>query len=319
MLIATAIERFLQTLMHEYGYSAQTLRAYRNDLKALQKFCDSQKLTQVTELTLQVLRDWLWQKQFGSGAASAAAGGSTKTAPKATTIARNIATVKSFGKWLESQDLVAANPAARLKTPRQAKPLPRVVKPTQMQQLLAATAAAATPDDPLAVRDAAILELLYATGMRVSELCGITLQELDLLEHKVAVTGKGNKQRVLYFGAPAAAALQKYLSDARAKLLPQSPHKPAVSQLFLGARGGKLAPSVVYKLTSQRLGKAGGAGPSGPHTLRHTAATHLLEGGADVRVVQEMLGHQNLESTQRYTHVSPARLAAAFKQAHPRA
>lgn len=357
MQITAAIAAFLQTIEHEYGYSSQTVRAYRNDLEAFSCFALAAGRKTVIEIDLELLRDWLWQKQNVGAASGIQNKSSAQTAQreqsvpvKSSTIARNIATLKSFGKWLENQDLVAANPASRLKIPKKPQKLPRIVSEAQLDSVLKAAADRALSGDVIAIRDYAILELLYATGMRVGELCGVRIQDINVAAQQLKVLGKGGKERIVVYGAPAAAALKSYLVSARPTLLARAvAKKPAgddvavetdietdsvshaikgisgvvsadtENRLFLGARGGKLNQSVVYNLVAHYLRGQRSAISAGAHALRHSAATHLLDGGAEIRVVQEMLGHSSLESTQVYTHVSTERLATAFKQAHPRA
>jgi integrase/recombinase XerC len=226
-----------------------------------------------------------------------------------------------------------------LRAPKTARPLPRVLSEDQVTRILDRAAGRAETGDPVEVRDLAVLELLYATALRVNELCTLSLSGLDLHERTVRVTGKGNKQRVVPLGAPAARALDAYLLSARHLLAARMAEIPSVSRVsappaesghsalrdagdrvvFLGNTGRPLTAQAVYRLVARELEQEPGSGPRGPHTLRHTAATHLLNGGADLRVVQEMLGHASLGSTQVYTHVSTERLAAAYRQAHPRA
>lgn len=331
MRLDTAIEGFLSAVEFEYGYSAHTVKAYRRDLHSLAEYVASDleasnaREVGVEALDLERLRGWLWRRQQAGLAAS--------------TLARNVATVKSFGSWLERRQLVPGSPASRLRAPKTARPLPRVLSEDQVTRILDRAAGRAKTGDPVEVRDLAVLELLYATALRVNELCTLSLSGLDLQERTVRVTGKGNKQRVVPLGAPAARALDAYLLSARHRLAARVSEVPAVSPVsappaesgysvlrdagdrvvFLGNTGRPLTAQAVYRLVARELEQEPGSGPRGPHTLRHTAATHLLNGGADLRVVQEMLGHASLGSTQVYTHVSTERLAAAYRQAHPRA
>lgn len=330
-----AIERFLSSLDHERGYSPHTVRAYRRDLRHLAthaemaatpesagQVADGAAGMPVSALTLDLLRDWLWQ-QHESGLAPS-------------TIARSVASVKSFGSWLEHRRLVPGNPAARLRAPKHSSALPRVLTGAQMERLLERARRLADQPDARALRDWAILELLYATGVRVSELCGLTLERLDLHQRTIRVLGKGGAERVVPFGAPAAHALAEYLERGRPVLRSaaaptnqgknvsagQTTRNGAQTMqpvLFLNASGNPLGTRSVYRLVSHALHDEPGTGPRGPHTLRHTAATHLLDGGADLRVVQEVLGHASLGSTQIYTQVSAERLANVYLQAHPRA
>jgi len=307
MTLDEAIGGFLSTVEFEYGYSPQTVISYRRDLNDFANFSAAQQsatVDDIAQLDLEALRAWLWDRQQRGLAAS--------------TLARNVATLKSFGKWLEYRRLVPSNPAARLKTPKKTQALPRVLSEDQVTQILDRAAARAATGDPREVRDHAILELLYATALRVSELCGLTLGGLDLRERTVHVLGKGGKERVVPLGAPAVRILTSYLEQARPQLAALA-GRDDTGRVFLGNSGGELKSHTVYRLVSRELEHEPGSGPQGPHVLRHSAATHLLNGGADLRVVQEMLGHASLGSTQIYTHVSTEKLAQSYRQAHPRA
>lgn len=336
MELRQAIEGFLSAVGYEYGYSPRTVQAYRRDLEQFAVFANdendggdpsadgrtghgsseevlegatrtAQPAFDVELLDVELMRAWLWERQQRGLAAS--------------TLARNVATLKSFGRWLEQRRLVPGNPASRLQAPKQSRSLPRVLSEAQIAGILARAEQRALGGDPEALRDRAVLELLYAAALRVSELCGLTLDALDLRERTVRVLGKGGKERVAPFGAPAAQALAGYLASARHALAARADERAAeaAAALFLGNRGQSLSTDAVYRLVSRQLAHEPGSGPRGPHTLRHTAATHLLDGGADLRVVQEMLGHASLGSTQIYTHVSTEKLAQAYRQAHPRA
>ncbi|RKQ94749.1 integrase/recombinase XerC [Mycolicibacterium mucogenicum 261Sha1.1M5] len=314
MNLDAATSAFLDAARLEFGYSEHTIRSYRRDLLGFTEFADEQGVTSLADADLELMRSWLWERQQAGLAAS--------------TIARNVATLKSFGSWLEARNLLPGNPASRLRTPRAPKALPRVLTQDQMARVLARAEQRAASGDPEQVRNSAILELLYSSALRVSELVSLTTDGFDRRERSVRVIGKGDKERVVPLGAPAARALERYLSAARHALLARSadgrpdgtPTRPAERALFIGNRhGAAINTGAVYRLVSKELEQEPGGGPSGPHTFRHTAATHLLDGGADLRVVQEMLGHSSLSSTQVYTHVSMERLAATYRQAHPRA
>lgn len=324
MRLGEAIEGFLRTARFEYGYSPHTIKAYRGDLRSLAEFVEAETPggepgdTDVSVLDLELLRAWLWDRQQRGYAQG--------------TIARGVATVKSFGSWLEQRRILPGSPASRLQTPKKSRTLPRVLSEQQLDRILDRAAHRAAGGDPVAVRDRAVLELLYATALRVSELCTLPLAGLDLAARTVRVTGKGDKQRIVPFGAPAARALVDYLERGRPLLWEAgeaaneaasrgiaSKGMRVAEPFFLGNQGGGLTESAVYRLVSRELEQEPGSGPRGPHTFRHSAATHLLNGGADLRVVQEMLGHASLGSTQVYTHVSTERLAQTYRQAHPRA
>lgn len=303
MRLSEAIEAFLAAVEIEYGYSVHTVRAYRRDLEGFNLFAEEQSVVEVNDCDLEVMRGWLWKRQ------------EQQLAP--TTIARNAATLKSFGVWLERKRLVPGNPASRLRAPRAPRTLPRVLNDAQVARILDRVAGRAADGDPVHLRDQAVFELLYASALRVSELCTLLLTGLDRRERLVRVMGKGSKERMVPVGGPAAHALECYLETGRPELAKRAPAAPAT--LFLGNRGGELSSNAVYRLVARELEHEPGGGPRGPHTLRHTTATHLLNGGADLRIVQEILGHSSLASTQVYTHVSTERLAESYRQAHPRA
>lgn len=312
MRLSTAVERFLTAVQLEYGYSEHTVRAYQRDLAWFVTFAEESRREQLDACDIELMREWLWQRQQQGLAA--------------TTIARNVATLKSFGTWLERSRLVPGNPASRLRAPKAGRELPRVLADEQMRRLLARVEARATPDQPESLRDHAVFELLYAAALRVSELCSLPVTGVDTAGRTVRVLGKGNKERVVPYGGPAARALDTYMALARPQLLvraaaaaPASSGRVDHGALFAGNSGGRLGVNAVYRMVARELGEEPGGGPKGPHTFRHTAATHLLNGGADLRVVQEMLGHSSLSSTQVYTHVSTERLAQSYRQAHPRA
>jgi integrase/recombinase XerC len=252
-------------------------------------------------LSLPLLRSWL---------AAAAGAGAART-----TLARRTSAVKAFTAWALRRGLIAEDPAARLQTPKAHRTLPAVLRQDQALAAMAASNSGAREGDPLALRDRLIVELLYATGIRVSELCGLDVDDVDTGHRVVRVIGKGDKPRTAPFGVPAADALQAWLAHGRPALA-TADSGPA---LLLGARGRRLDVRQARTVVHQTVAAVPGAPDIGPHGLRHSAATHLLEGGADLRVVQELLGHASLATTQLYTHVTVARLRAVHDQAHPRA
>lgn len=302
MRIDSAHDGFMRYLSAERGYSEHTIKAYSSDLRELSLFAERRNVSEVNAITLDFLRDWLYE--------SAQAGLSK------TTLARRTASVRSFTHWLRRQGEVETDPGARLKSPKADHSLPRVISQPQLQQVFDLLTRNASEGEPVAIRDLAIIELLYASGLRVSELVGLNLGDIDLDRLTVRVMGKGSKERVVPFGTPAATALSDYLVRGRAVLVEG---KAPTHAFFVGARGGKLSTRTVYGLVASLLEPLGGSGPAGPHALRHTAATHLLDGGADLRIVQEMLGHASMGTTQIYTHVSMERLTSSYRQAHPRA
>ena len=252
-------------------------------------------------MSLPLLRSWL-AEQSAAGAARA-------------TLARRTSSVKTFCAWALRRGLITVDPAARLQVPKARRTLPAVLRRDQALDALDAANSGAQEGDPIALRDRLIVELLYATGIRVSELCGLDIDDIDTSRRVVRVLGKGNKQRTVPFGEPAHAALTAWLTDGRPQLsTPES--GPA---LLLGVRGRRLDPRQARTVVHQTVSAVNGAPDIGPHGLRHSAATHLLEGGADLRIVQELLGHTSLATTQLYTHVTVERLRAVHDQAHPRA
>jgi integrase/recombinase XerC len=223
--------------------------------------------------------------------------------------------------WLVRQGIREDNPAARLVTSKQTSHLPDTLSQKQVRQALDTMHAAIHRDDgepsnPLAMRDVAMFEVLYATGIRVAELEGLDIDDIDSMRLTVKVTGKGNKQRVVPLTTPAGTALEQWLSQGRPKVLAETVQTPAV---FLGARGRRIGARQIREVVNEVLKALGDTSASGVHVLRHTAATHLLDGGADLRSVQELLGHESLQTTQLYTHVSIDRLRQGYQQAHPRA
>ena len=296
------LDEFAEHLALERGRSSHTQRAYLGDIRALFDFVAARNPDAApANLTLPELRAWL--------AAQASAGAAR------TTLARRTSAVKTFTAWASRRGLLAGDPAARLQVPKAHRRLPAVLRQDQALDAMAAAKSGAQQRDPLALRDLLIVELLYATGIRVSELCGLDVDDVDSHHRVLRVLGKGNKQRTVPFGEPAREALAAWLAEGRPSLV-TSASGPA---LLLGARGRRLDPRQARTVVHQTVAAVDGAPDIGPHGLRHSAATHLLEGGADLRIVQELLGHSTLATTQLYTHVSVARLRAVHDQAHPRA
>jgi integrase/recombinase XerC len=294
------LEEFDEYLELQCGRSAHTRRAYLGDLRSLFAFLDGRGIG-LDGLSLPLLRAWL---------AAAAGAGAART-----TLARRTSAVKAFAGWAARRGLLAADPAARLQVPKAHRTLPAVLRQDQALAAMAAAKSGAEQGDPLALRDQLIVEMLYATGIRVSELCGLDIDDVDTRYRLVRVLGKGNKQRTAPFGVPAADALRAWLAEGRPALV-TAESGPA---LLLGARGRRLDVRQARTVVHQTVAAVNGAPDMGPHGLRHSAATHLLEGGADLRVVQELLGHSSLATTQLYTHVAVSRLRAVHDQAHPRA
>ncbi len=290
---------FEEYLRHQRGMSPHTARAYLGDLGHLATFLRSAD-THLADATLEDLRAWL---------AAMAAQGLTRT-----TLARRGASVRAFYGWAHDEGRVPHNPALRLASARASHTMPEVLSIPNVLEMLRVAELRADDADPITLRDWAIAELLYATGMRVGELCSVDVHDIDLDERLVKVVGKGNKERVIPFGTPAAAAVREWLEAGRPRCV--SPRTSAA--LFLGKRGQRVDQRQVREAIHQ-LCAAAGVPDVAPHALRHSAATHLLTGGSDLRSVQEVLGHASLNTTQRYTHVSAERLRSAYQLAHPRA
>ena len=301
MQLTQAIAQFGDHIAIERALSPQTVRNYGVDLDLFARFAATRGIDRTEQLSVELCRDWLWELSE----AGAARG----------TLARRSASVRSFGAWGQRIGLWEHSPARRLARPKPQQSLPRVLSQAQMTELLDRAKQFAEHGEPIARRNWAILELLYATGIRVSELVGLNLDGCDLDRLTVRVWGKGGKERVVPFGAPAKDAIVEYLRLARPVLVTGEP----TEALWLGARGQRLTARAAYGIAHRMLIDIPGSGPAGPHVFRHTAATHLLDGGADLRAVQEVLGHASLGTTQVYTHVSAERLASAYRQAHPRA
>lgn len=308
-MIDAEIEQFLRSLRAERGYSPHTERAYRNDLNDLASFAETRGAGAIEAIDLALLRDWLWR--------------GTEAGRARSTIARHAAAARGFTGWLARAGMLESDPGLRLRAPKPQRSLPRVLTRAQMEEILMSLKARASEHEPQALRDLAVVELLYASALRVSELASLNVDSIDLDRLTARVVGKGDKERVVPFGVPALSALVDYLRVARPILLRSREgderQMVAHSALFLGARGGRIGTRAIYALVAALLAEVPGGGPAGPHALRHTAATHLLDGGADLRAVQEMLGHASLGTTQIYTHVSTERLKESYRVAHPRA
>ncbi|GAT17261.1 site-specific tyrosine recombinase XerC [Mycolicibacterium thermoresistibile] len=302
MSVDTVLDEFADYLALQRGRSPHTCRAYLGDLRSLFDFVEQRSPgSGLGGLSLPVLRAWL---------AAQAADGSART-----TLARRTSAVKTFTAWAVRQGLLSTDPALRLQVPKARRTLPAVLRRDQALAAMAAADSGAQQKDPIALRDRLIVEMLYATGIRVSELCGLDIDDVDTDRHLARVLGKGGRQRTVPFGEPARGALTDWLTDGRPALA-TAESGPA---LLLGVRGRRLDPRQARTVVHQTVAAVAGAPDIGPHGLRHSAATHLLEGGADLRIVQELLGHTSLATTQLYTHVTVERLRAVHDQAHPRA
>ena len=314
MTVAAALERFLASLAARDA-SPHTRRAYEAAVGSYLRWLEDRGVDW-RRPPRDELRSYLAELSEGRARS---------------TVAQRLAAIRSFGRWARRAGLVEADPWSAVGTPRRPRRLPAVLGVGDVERLLETAAAApaparrrrgAPPDDlaaALDLRDLAIVETAYAAGLRISELASVTLGSLDLGRGEVRVTGKGRKDRVGLLGRPARAALGAYLAGARPVLAARTPGGRPMEALFLNRRGLPLGARGIRLRLDRLFARAGLPDGTSPHTLRHSFATHLLDGGADLRVVQELLGHSSLATTQVYTHVSPARLRAAYRGAHPRA
>jgi integrase/recombinase XerC len=295
--LAEAADAFARHLELERGRSPHTVRAYAGDVALLLDHAARMGVTSPAELDLAVLRSWLARLR-STGAAR-------------TTLARRGSAARVFTAWAHRRGLLAADPGAMLATPKGHRPLPDVLRADEASRLVDAV----DGDTPADLRDRVALELLYATGVRVGELCGLDVDDVDRGRRVVRVLGKGNRERSVPYGGPAETAISAWLERGR----PAWAGPGSGPALLLGSRGGRVDPRTIRTVVHRRLADVPGAPDLGPHGLRHSAATHLLEGGADLRSVQELLGHATLATTQIYTHVSVERLRTSYDRAHPRA
>jgi integrase/recombinase XerD len=290
-----ALNQFYQHLTAERGLAPLTVSAYAGDLQDFWQFAESRGLAEWGAVSLVDLQDYL--------AALEGRGLSARSR------ARKLSALRQFFRFLQREEQVKANPVELLDSPRLPQRLPKVLGEDEVAVLLNGP----DPATPLGQRDAALLELLYATGLRVSELVGLTLKQLDLRRGVVRPLGKGSKERVVPMVAAAVEKIELYLAQSRAQLLKGRPSP----YLFINRRGGKLSRQGFWKILKHYAAKVGMASLS-PHTLRHSMATHLLSRGANLRVIQLLLGHADLATTQIYTHLDAARLKKAHEKAHPR-
>lgn len=294
-------DAFLKYLEAERNLSVHTIRAYLGDLDSFFEHLEKLDITDFSKLELSHIRSWLANQQVKGGAR--------------TTLSRRAVSIRLFTKWATKKGYLTKDVGATLATPKGARTLPDVLNVADAGLAMDALATrVAEEDGPIAKRDCAMVEVLYASGARVSELCGLDLQDIDYERNTIRVIGKGNKERTIPLGNPAMRALDAWLKEGRPSLAGDKSDRA----VFLGARGKRIDQRTVRTVVYHALEALEGAVKLGPHALRHSAATHLLEGGADLRTVQEILGHASLATTQIYTHVSTERLQKAFKQAHPR-
>jgi integrase/recombinase XerD len=291
------VEQFLDHLAMERGLSENTRKAYGADLAGMTAFTDARGVSSLNQLTRQHVMDYLVHERDRGIAVNS--------------IARRLVAIKMFLRYLQQEGMLAANVVDVMDSPRLWKTLPHILSPREVERMLALPAG----DDPLAVRDRAILETFYATGLRVSEVCHLRIDDLHFDSGYLRCTGKGNKTRVVPFGDQARASLQRYLADARPRLADEATGR----QVFLTRRAAPFSRQGMWKLIRTYARRAAITKTVSPHTLRHSFASHLLSNGAPLRVIQEMLGHADIATTQIYTHVDQNRLRAIHAQFHPRA
>jgi integrase/recombinase XerC len=293
---------YTRHLEKERTLSAHTVRAYIGDLDSFLEHLQLQKVASLSEISVAHIRSWLATMQVKGGSR--------------TTLSRRATSIRLFTKWAAKHGHLPTDVGATLATPKAHRTLPGVLTVADATTAMDSLAVrAAEEETPLSIRDRAIVEVLYATGARVSELCGLDTGDIDYSRSTIRVLGKGKKERTIPLGKPAMVALEEWLKGAR----PVIATDKSGDAVFLGARGKRIDQRTVRTIVYETLSALEGIERMGPHALRHSAATHLLEGGADLRTVQEILGHASLATTQIYTHVSTERLQKAFKQAHPRA
>ena len=299
--MARLLGEYERHLVSERDLATHTVRAYLGDVAGLLQHAARLGHVDATRLDLRTLRSWLAKQQT--------------VGRSRTTLARRATAARVFTAWLLRTGRAESDAGASLGSPKAHPSLPPVLRADEAADLIRMAARLADDGSPVGIRDVAMLELLYATGIRVGELVGLDLDHVDRDRNVVRVLGKGRKERAVPFGHPAARALERWLAHGRPALRVEG----AGAALFLGARGRRIDQRAVRTLVHRRIAEVPGAPDIGPHGLRHTAATHLLEGGADLRSVQELLGHASLATTQLYTHVTTDRLRRAYQQAHPRA
>lgn len=296
------LAEFLDYLRIEKNRSENTLRSYQTDLELLMEFLTNKGVSDWNKSTTDLIKEWvidLKRKHISN-----------------TTIARRISSVKVFFGFLVKRNLIEINPTLKLISPKLNKVLPNVLGQKQAEQLLTQAANIEVEEEieEVRIRDYAILEVLYSTGIRVSELVGLNLEDINFSNLTLKVLGKGRKERIVPFGIPARDAIDKYLDESRNKF-----NNKNINALFLGQRGNRLNVRQVRRILNKAMAQIENGKEISPHDLRHSAATHMLEAGADLRIVQELLGHSSLATTQKYTHVTIERLREVFANAHPRA
>ena len=298
--LKSAAISFADYLFAARGYSRHTVKAYESDVQDLITYLADAGVNECNAIDIEHIRDWLYRADQRGLAKS--------------TLARKTASIRSFAAWLTKNGKVEQDFTQRIKSPKAVRSLPKVVSRSTLDEIFTILNVSATEENPNGLRDLLTVELLYATGCRVSELVGLDLDDVDHSRNILKVLGKGDKQRMIPFGEPARNALDVWLKTGR----PQLANERSGAALLINSRGQRLGVRQVFSLVASLTADTP-TGAAGPHSLRHSAATHLLDGGADLRAVQELLGHASLGTTQIYTHISVDRLRDGYKRAHPRA
>lgn len=293
-------DQFSLELANGKGFSSNTVKAYVSDISDLLGFMEAKQQLDVQDIDLELIRDWLWR---------ASEKGLAKT-----TLARKSAAARAFTAWLFRKGKLDLDPGLKLRSPKASRTLPKVLSREAMSGIFESLEPLATPSNPTGISDLLMVEILYGSGIRVSELVGLNMDDVDYGRRILRVTGKGNKQRMVPYSDPSSDALASWIRHGRAQFV----NETSGSALLINSRGKRIGVRQVYALVANLLSETA-VGVAGPHTLRHSAATHLLDGGADLRAVQELLGHSSLATTQIYTHVSVDRLKQGYLKAHPRA
>jgi integrase/recombinase XerC len=303
MSLDTALaEAYRAHLIDERNLSENSIRAYLADLDSLLLHINQLGVTEFSQLELNHVRSWLANLQIKGAARSS--------------ITRRVVSIRAFTYWGAKNGWLASDIGRDLVAPKPERHLPEIVDIAGASLTLEALHTRSMEDQsPSNIRDVAMVETLYGTGIRVSELVGLNQGDLDRARNTIRVIGKGDKERIVPIGQPALRAIDRWLNEARTELSSSQ----SGEALFLGSRGKRIDPRVVRQVVYEAMQALGSNKKMGPHALRHSAATHLLEGGADLRTVQEILGHSSLATTQIYTHVSEERIKKAYEQAHPRA
>ncbi|MFW0154923.1 tyrosine recombinase XerC [Rothia sp. P6271] len=304
-IFSQLIENFTRYLRYEKFRSENTINSYRSDLKAFFTYAQEQRLHNINDVDLSFLRAWLSHQHERSQSRNSTA--------------RRLSTLRVFFSWAKEENYIHQNPTLAIATAKKEHRLPTVLTKEHLQTLFRELEERLTqnPHDPHALRTCAVIELLYASGLRIFELCSINLSSIDRTQRTLRVIGKGNKERIVPFGKPALEAIEQWIRYGRPQWLKNS-KAPIEEALFIGPQGARANPRQLRECINQLLALLENTNARGAHVFRHSAATHMVDAGADIRTVQELLGHSSLATTQIYTHVSMERLTAIYEKAHPR-